>query len=816
MSIRISKIFILISFVSLISISEAFAQNAFLVKAKDANLKGDKALALNLYLKALAKDPENPEINYEVGKLYLETIYRYKALPYLEKVYVKNPSYNKEINKYLAMAYQYNHLFDKAIEQYDLYKVKLSKDDPSLKDLDRKIVECKNGKEFVANPVNAKIENLGPVINTSFAEYGPIVSAAENELIFTSRREGSTGGELDDDGEFFEDIYISTSRDGQWTKPHQIGAEINTPSHDASIGLSADGRTLFIYKSEGNGDIFSCRMKGDSSWGEPVFLGGNVNTKKYYENAAAISADGRIFFFSSTRPGGFGNLDIYMCIRDANHNWGEAINLGNKINTEYDEEGPVLDLDGKTLYFSSVGHKCMGGFDIFKTVYDAQTKTWSEPVNLGYPINSADDDIYFTLSGDGQHAYYASVKEGGFGEKDIYKITMPPREDYDQLVSKVNAIVKLSQLDSDKDVSVTDSDPKLKSSFENITDDPQKMTKLESDKNQDISNEDPKLKAEKERLLEEEKIKLEKIKSDSLQATKEADERLKLHTKNISEEEKIKLEKLRSDSLLLAQQDPKIGSNLKNLDGDSHMRFQKLKEACYTLSRDVDAKLSARDKDLMDDEKEKLKKIKSEALTLAKEIDDILSAGKVADEADPQMKYTRLKSDYDLTIKVVDDRLIAQQRKLDDESMRFRKLQSDSLKLAKAKESKLRSDYKNYADDGFVYKEITIKNIYFDLDKATLRPESIIELEKLQKIMKEDPTTKLEINGHTCCLGSREYNHALSAKRTQAVVNWLSQHDIANDRIVLGHHGEDKPIASNDFEKDGREFNRRVEFRILE
>jgi outer membrane protein OmpA-like peptidoglycan-associated protein len=780
---KISRVFILISFVSCVLTTEIFSQNALLSKAKDANQKGDKALALDLYLKALAKDPENQEINYEVGKIYLETIYRYKSLPYLEKVYAKNPAYDKEINKYLGISYQYNHLFDKAIEQYTLCKTKLSKDDPFLKEVERKIFESKNGKEFVANPVKATIENLGPVINTSFAEYGPIVSAAENELIFTSRREGSTGGDLDEDGEFFEDIYISTSTNGKWSKPRKIGEEINTPSHDASVGLSPDGRTLFIYKSEGNGDIFSCRMKRDSSWGEPVMLGTNVNTKKYYENAAAISPDGKVFFFSSTKPGGLGNLDIYMCIRDANNNWGEAINLGNKINTEYDEEGPVLDLDGRTLYFSSVGHKCMGGFDIFKTVYDPQTKEWSKPENLGYPINSADDDIYFTLSGDGRHAYYASVKEGGFGEKDIYRITMPPRADYDSLVSKVNAIVKLSQLNSDKDLSISDADPKLKSSFENITVNPQNMVKLNPDQNQNIGDEDPKVKAEREKLIEA---------------------------------EKLRMEKLKSDSLLLSQNDPKTKSNLKILNDDSRMKFQKLKEACHQLSRDVDDKLAAKNKDLLDDEKMKLKNIQSDALALVKEIDGILAAGTIADESAPKMKYERLKSDYDLTIKVADDRLIAQQRKLDDESMRFKKLKSDSLKLAKANESRLKSGYKNNPGDGFVYKGFTIKSIYFDLDKATLRPESIVELEKLEKIAKENPTVKLEINGHTCCLGSREYNHALSAKRTKAVVNWLNQHGVGNDRIVFGHHGEDKPIASNDFEKDGREFNRRVEFKILE
>jgi hypothetical protein len=312
-----------------------------------------------------------------------------------------------------------------------------------------------------------------------------------------------------------------------------------------------------------------------------------------------------------------------MSFKNQKGDWDEPINLGSTINTEYDEEGPVLDLDGKTLYFSSIGHKGMGGFDIFKTVYDAQTKTWSEPVNLGYPINSADDDIYFTLSGDGRHGYYASVKEGGFGEKDLYRIVMPPRTDYDQLVSKVKEIVKLSQLHSDKDLSLAETDPKLKSSFENIT---------EEDTNaRNVA-----------------RMKMEKLKSDSLQAAKDADEKLKL--KNVSSEERAKLEKLKASYI--------------------------------QLSKDVDDRLKANEKDLTDDEKARLGRIKSDAMSMVKEIDDILSATKHGNYADARMRFDKLRSDFDVEVKVSDERLIAKEKILDDEKIRLRKLKSDSLELA--------------------------------------------------------------------------------------------------------------------------------------
>jgi outer membrane protein OmpA-like peptidoglycan-associated protein len=781
---RLSSIF-LVNIIILFSL-QGYSQVDKIVKEGDAALaKGYKSIALDIYLKAYAKDPENPEINLKVGKLYLEGIYRFRSLPYLEKAFRMKPKIDVEIHKYLALAYHYNHQFDKAIENYELCRKTLKKDDSFLLRIDREIYECNNGKEFVANPVNAKIENLGAIINTPFAEYGPAVSASEEEMIFTSRREGSVGGDLDEEGEYFEDIYITRKQGEEWGKPKPISDKINTFAHDASIGLSPDGNLLFIYKSDNSGDIYYCELKKDSTWSEPEQMGDNINTKKYYENAAAISPDGKHLFFSSTRPGGYGNLDIFISELQPGGNWGPPVNLGNTVNSEYDEEGPVLDLDGKTLYFSSEGHKGMGGFDIFRSVYDTATKNWSQPQNMGYPINSADDDIYFSLSGDGRHGYYASVKDGGFGDKDIYKITMPPRKDYEDLLEKVKAIEKLSRLAAQGNANLTNTDPKLKSSFENITEDKDKLkfNKLSSDSSRLNDEGDPKLLAEQQKLRDEARAKFQKLNLDYSKLPDDADPKLKAEQLKLLEEARATLDKLLADSVRMAEdRDPKLKAEHLRLQDEQRARFEKLRSDSLRLAKENDEKLRLAMKKLADDERARLAKLKSDSLKLAKDADEKLR--------------------------------LALKKLSDDERARLEKLKSDSIRLAREKDDLLRANNKDLNDDGFTYKGMFIKNIHFDFDKAELKPESLVELAKVEQILKDNPEIKVRISGHTDSKGPLGYNVTLSKSRNESVKSWLIKHGISTERIVSFEFGEEKPIALND--AAGRPKNRRVEFFIQE
>src|SRR5690606_31672895 len=218
-------------------------------------------------------------------------------------------------------------------------------------------------------------------------------------------------------------IFIARKVDGKWQPAKNIGSPVNTPYHNSNSALSADGNTLFLYSDEGNGDLYFTELN-NGVWTEPMPLPGIINSS-FEEKSITISKDEKTVYFSSNRPGGYGGLDLYKATKDAKGEWSNVKNLGPKINSPEDDDAPFIDYDGVTLYFSSMGRKGMGGFDIFKSVYDPMTNEWSEPENLGYPINTPDDDVYFVTSKDSKRAYYSSVREDGIGYTDIYMITIP-------------------------------------------------------------------------------------------------------------------------------------------------------------------------------------------------------------------------------------------------------------------------------------------------------------------------------------------------------------------------------------------------------
>jgi len=379
-----------------------------------------KYLAIDYYLKANNFNPNNSMLNFKLGICYLSSPNKYKALDYLKKAYQLKPDIDEHIAFYLGEAYHLNHDFDNAIKYYTLYKgVKEKK--PGL-DADKRITECNDGKRLVANPVRVIIDNIGPVVNSKYREYAAVISADESVMIFTSRRDNSTGKAIAADGMFFEDIYSTTRQNNVWTPPVNLGPPVNTKEHDATIALSPDGQKLFIYTDENAGDILISSLEGEK-WSKPESAGGNAINTSASEVHACFSYDEKsIYFVSNKEDDNLGGFDIYVTRKNEKGQWTKAENLGPVINTPYDEEAVYLHPDGKTMYFSSKGHKTMGNYDIFRTVFE--NGRWSEPENVGYPINSADKDVFFVVSASGKHGYYSSARMDAIGETDIYKITL--------------------------------------------------------------------------------------------------------------------------------------------------------------------------------------------------------------------------------------------------------------------------------------------------------------------------------------------------------------------------------------------------------
>lgn len=284
--------------------------------------------------------------------------------------------------------------------------------------------QTSNAPGYVRDTVFVRYENLGPALNSADPDFCAVLNKNENLMVFTSRRKGNTGQSVAPYDEFpYEDIYVSRKDDtGEWSEAHKLKGKVNTGDHEAPVWLSEDGKTLFLYKYRAQGDIFQSDFDG-REWSKPRRL--RILDSPHRETHASMTADGKTIYFTSTdqRYGNYGGLDIFrITYNDQTRKWSKPQNLGPGINSPYNEECVTINGDGSVLYFSSEGHNSIGGYDIFIS-YAQPDGEWSAPVNPGYPINTPSNDIYIFLTADGKHAYLDSDRPGGFGEKDLYKVT---------------------------------------------------------------------------------------------------------------------------------------------------------------------------------------------------------------------------------------------------------------------------------------------------------------------------------------------------------------------------------------------------------
>jgi len=384
--------------------------------------------AITLIDEMLILHPENAEFNFMLGVcFYHATNDVSKAIAQLEKTHkiTERRKLLIEVKFFLAKAYHINMQFDKAINMYDSIKELLfARNKRKRKEVDVLVDRCKYAKKMCAMPLNVDFTLLGSIINTSADEHTPCLSADERFMIYTSRKKASSDS-VAIDGKYYENIYYSICDGNNWNSPKLL-TDGTSASHKASVSISFDGRTMILYKansddvSNAGGDFYISYRTG-YKWSTPIKLSDNINSLSR-ETHASLSADGNTIYFSSDRPGGMGGMDIYKSVKSESGNWGVATNLGGKINTIDDEISPYIHADGRTLYFSSNRKLTVGGFDIFSS--DLINGEWIDSENMGYPINSTRDDIYFNITADGKRAYMASRRSEGQGLLDLYKINM--------------------------------------------------------------------------------------------------------------------------------------------------------------------------------------------------------------------------------------------------------------------------------------------------------------------------------------------------------------------------------------------------------
>ncbi len=386
---------------------------------------GDYQESLFLFLKLIKLQPDNANFNFRTGMTYLnipgqET----KAIPFLEKAVMNTTMKyrNKDLDEkkapfhawfFLGNAYRIDNDLDKALDSYNRFKsIKDFEKKYNLRIVDDEIKVCERAKIIKDSPLNLVKTNIGVPVNSSVADYAPVLRPDESIIVFMNSQK------------FYEGIMLSKKIEGKWSNPVNITPQLGSDGDMRPTSVSADGKELFLVKTDNNNsDIYVSEFDGNL-WSKAVPLNKNINSRSN-ETFASLSPDGKSLYFTSNRKESFGGLDIFVSRKQSVGDWGPAENLGSMINTDLDEETPYLSGDGKTLFFSSKGHFNMGGFDVFYSNMNKYNQ-FEEAINLGFPVNTTNDDLdYFPLK-DGQTAYMSLFDENSLGDKDIYKLEILP------------------------------------------------------------------------------------------------------------------------------------------------------------------------------------------------------------------------------------------------------------------------------------------------------------------------------------------------------------------------------------------------------
>ena len=498
---------------------------------------------------------------------------------------------------------------------------------------------CLWREEMMKNPLPIALYNMGENVNSSWGEYYPTLTADESRLIYTVLRPADKLTKCPGCKEE-EDFYSSMKINEEWQPRKKMEQPLNTAYNEGASCISPDGKYLVFTSCErddgfGRCDLYWSKRIGET-WTNPRNFGEPVNTR-YWESSPTFAADGRTIFFVSDRPGGMGGWDIWKTTMEEEGVFSEPVNLGTPVNTPLDELSPFFHPNGVTLYFSSTGHKGMGGEDLFYSTLNPDD-TWNEPVNLGYPINTIANEMGLIVTAKGDKAFIATNQKGGFGGMDLYWFEMP-----EALRPKPSVTYCKGQIFDGKD-----------------------------------------------------------------------------HTPLYAVFELIDLETQKT--VVRSSSDPSTGEFLVCLPTNSRYALNVSKDGYLFHSENFE---------------------------------------------------------------------------INGEHSRMQPYQKDVyLKRIEVGES------------------VMLRNVFFDTDKSDLKPESQIELDKLQMLLQQNPQMRIEIAGHTDNTGSEKHNLALSEKRAKAVFNYLISKGIQEDRVQFAGYGYSNPIESNDTE-EGRATNRRTEFSII-
>ena len=475
MQTRILQLFIILLF-SILNATKAGTNNSAINKSTPSSIaKSDDpyvlykhkfyADALEKFLPEFKNNNEDVDMAFKIGYCYLYGTLDYnKAIPYFKKA-AESGKGQPDSYFMLGKAFQFSGMFDYATNAFKKSIETLAEKSWSGDEIDdikfhssKEIENCAYAKLMIKTPADVTFENLGKDVNTPFAEIDPYITPSKTELVFTSNRADGNQCEKPRKYGYTYDVYMSVNKAGKWTKAFNMGPSINTPLNERVSSISSDGGTMFLYidneESSKDGDIYVSTSSA-KQFTTPINLKGLVNTSSE-ESSASISFDGSKLYFASDRSGGYGGKDIYVAKKLPSGDWAEPKKLSDKVNTNLNEDFPVIMPDDRTLYFASEGHNNFGGFDIFKCEWIDSLNNWSEPENLGYPVNTVQDNFSISVTEKKHEGYIAAIRPEGFGGYDIYKIIFNQAETapYSILRAKIFGTAG-TELNTDVKVTIT-------------------------------------------------------------------------------------------------------------------------------------------------------------------------------------------------------------------------------------------------------------------------------------------------------------------------------------------------------------------------
>ncbi|SOD81551.1 OmpA family protein [Spirosoma fluviale] len=368
---------------------------------------------------AIKQDPDFTDAYIKLGQLYEFTRQYEPALSAYRNAIKLQPDSPVSGAAYQSLSNTLLRLgrYSEALPFLEKYQTLFAPQSAQGKRIAHQLETARFGLEALQHPQAVDPKPLSSVLQTTPSQYFPVLTADEQTLVFTA---------LKPEGD--EDLMTATFNGETWSPPVSLAASINTPENEGTASLSADGRTLVFTACQGRKGFGSCDLyvshKTGSDWSSPDNLGPAINSR-YYESQPALSADGRQLYFVSDRPGGKGRRDIWRSTLSTDGNWTEPINLGEPVNTSANEASPFLHANGQSLFFASEGHIGLGGYDLF--VADNSPSGWSTPTNLGYPINTSEDQASLFVTANGTRAYYSfeEQKDGISQKSRLYTFDLP-------------------------------------------------------------------------------------------------------------------------------------------------------------------------------------------------------------------------------------------------------------------------------------------------------------------------------------------------------------------------------------------------------